>query len=101
MHELTVVFDLFRLVLDHIDGVDMKTVGAYEAKTHLPQLLEEVSRGERVTITKHGVPVAILLAADSTTKRSAKDAIAELRGFRKAHKIDGLSIRDLIDEGRA
>jgi hypothetical protein len=35
----------------------MQTVGAYEAKTHLTQLLERVAKGERITITKHGVPV--------------------------------------------
>ena len=34
----------------------METVDAYEAKTHLPKLLERVSKGERNTITKHGVP---------------------------------------------
>jgi len=38
----------------------METVGAYEAKTHLPKLLERVSKGEQITITKHGVPVALL-----------------------------------------
>jgi len=38
----------------------METVGAYEAKTHLPKLLERVSKGERITITKHGIPIAVL-----------------------------------------
>ncbi|MBW1670479.1 MAG: type II toxin-antitoxin system prevent-host-death family antitoxin, partial [Deltaproteobacteria bacterium] len=38
----------------------METVGAYEAKTHLPKLLKRVFKGERITITKHGVPVAEL-----------------------------------------
>ncbi len=42
----------------------METVGAYEAKTHLPQLLERVTKGERITITKHGVPVAVLQPCD-------------------------------------
>lgn len=35
-----------------------KQVGAYEAKTHLPALLRRVEGGERITITRHGVPVA-------------------------------------------
>ena len=39
----------------------MKSVGSYEAKTHLPRLLDEVEKGERITITKHGRPVAILV----------------------------------------
>ncbi|MCI5148875.1 MAG: type II toxin-antitoxin system prevent-host-death family antitoxin, partial [Candidatus Electrothrix sp. MAN1_4] len=38
----------------------METIGAYEAKTHLPKLLNRVSRGEKIIITKHGVPVATL-----------------------------------------
>ena len=38
----------------------METVGAYEAKTHLPKLLERVRKGDRITITKHGVPIAVL-----------------------------------------
>lgn len=41
----------------------MKTVGVFEAKTHLPQLLELVAKGERITITRHSVPVAILQPA--------------------------------------
>jgi prevent-host-death family protein len=43
----------------------METIGAYEAKTHLPKLLERVAEGERITITKHGVPVAVLEPYDS------------------------------------
>lgn len=36
-------------------------VGAYEAKTHLSELLEKVEAGEEITITKHGAPVAKLV----------------------------------------
>jgi prevent-host-death family protein len=39
----------------------MPQVGAYEAKTRLSQLLEQVARGEEIIITKHGVPVAALI----------------------------------------
>ncbi len=54
----------------------MKTVGVYEAKTHLPRLLEEVRGGERFTITKHGVPIAQLVPADSTeSEMTPKEAI--------------------------
>jgi len=44
----------------------LKTIGAYEAKTHLPRLLDEVARGETITITKHGVPVARLVPLSGT-----------------------------------
>ena len=39
----------------------MRTVGVYEAKTHLPRLIEEVGRGETITITKHGKPAGLLV----------------------------------------
>ncbi len=41
----------------------METVGAYQAKKHLNQLLNRVAKGEQITITKHGVPVATLQPA--------------------------------------
>jgi prevent-host-death family protein len=78
----------------------MKTVGAYEAKTHLPRLLERVARGEQITITKHGVPVAILRPAGSGNIRPARETIEQLKQFRYGHRLEGLSIRDLSDEGR-
>ena len=39
----------------------MENVGSFEAKTHLPQLLERTAKGEEFTITKHGKPVARLV----------------------------------------
>ena len=47
----------------------MHTVGSYEAKTHLPQLLERVEHGETITITRHGKPVARLVPAVATPTR--------------------------------
>ena len=78
----------------------MATVGAYEAKTHLTQLLERVAKGERITITKHGVPVATLQPADSSKRTPVRDVIDQLKQFRRSHRLGGLSIRDLIEEGR-
>jgi len=81
----------------------VRTVGAYEAKTHLSQLLDEVAKGETITITKHGVPVAVLAPPHSQAERrkSAAEVIEELREFRKQVKpLDGITIRELIDEGR-
>ncbi len=77
----------------------MKTIGSYEAKTHLPRLLDEVAAGETITITKHGVPVATL-APVRTERRSARSAADELRAFRDRHPLDGIRIRDLIEDGR-
>lgn len=78
----------------------MGTVGAYEAKTHLSELLERVAKGERITITKHGVPVATLQPADPVKKAPARDIIGQLKRFRSGHRLKGLSIRALIEEGR-
>jgi len=78
----------------------METVGAYEAKTHLPRLLERVLKGERITITKHGIPVAVLQPPDPEKVVDTKSVIAELRKLRNKHRLDGLSIREMIEEGR-
>ena len=78
----------------------METVGAYEAKTHLPKLLERVLKGERITITKHGIPVAVLQPPDPAKRVDARSVIVELRKFRNKHSLGGTSIRDMIEEGR-
>ena len=78
----------------------METVGTYEAKTHFNKLLERVRKGEKITITKHGMPVATLQPADSSKKTPVRDVIDQLKQFRSGHRLDGLSIRDMIDEGR-
>lgn len=78
----------------------MDSVGAYEAKTHLPKLLERVLKGERITITKHGVPVAVLQPPDPQKTADTQSVIAELRKLRDKHTLGGLSIREMITEGR-
>jgi prevent-host-death family protein len=78
----------------------MEEVGAYEAKTHLPKLLERVAKGYRITITKHGVPVAILQPYDPQKSVDVQNVIKELRDFRANNRLDGLSIREMIAEGR-
>jgi prevent-host-death family protein len=77
----------------------MSKIGAYEAKTHLPALLERVARGERITITKHGLPVAQLVpvgpaAADRTA------LVDELKRRRSTLRLRGLKVRKLRDTGR-
>ena len=77
----------------------MRSIGAYEAKTHLPRLLDEVEAGDSITITKHGRPVAILVPV-RPARSAASAAAAALRDFRRLHPLAGARIRDLIDEGR-
>ena len=77
----------------------MKRVGAYEAKTNLARLLDEVAAGESITITKHGVPVAVL-HPPRADRRAAGAAAAGLRAFRSTHRLAGSTVRELIEEGR-
>lgn len=77
------------------------TVGTFEAKTHLSELLDRVAKGEEITITRHGNPVARLVPVTQRDQRRIDEAIARLKLFHKGRILgDDLSIRDLIDEGR-
>jgi prevent-host-death family protein len=76
----------------------VKTIGAGEAKTQLPALLENVRKGERYTITRHGIPIAVLTPV--VPKVDPRDAIARLRELRRGVRLDGENIRDLIEQGR-
>ena len=79
------------------------SVGSYEAKTHLPRLLERVAQGERITITKHGVPVAMLVPAPAADKPDVQAAVEAMKRFRDERGPtlgEGLTIREMIEEGR-
>lgn len=78
----------------------MIKVGSYEAKTHLPKLLEKAAKGERITITRHGVPLVVLTPAAPERKKNVARTIEELRKFRKNHTLGGVSLHGLIAEGR-
>jgi prevent-host-death family protein len=79
----------------------MTSVGSFEAKTHLPQLLDRVARGEKILITRHGRPVAMLVPAEPDGQKDVRQVIRELKALRRGNVLgDDLSIRDLIDEGR-
>ncbi len=78
----------------------MQTIGAYEAKTHLSRLLDAVANGETITITKHGVPVAMLVPPSTKQRPDIAAVIAELRELRSTVTLGGLSIREMIEEGR-
>lgn len=79
----------------------MKQLGAYEAKTHLSRLLDEVERGQSYAITKHGRRVALLVPVTSSrTGMSVSDAIEGLRKFRVGRRLGDVTVRELIDDGR-
>jgi len=77
------------------------TAGAYEAKTHLSELLEKVGAGEEITITKHGAPAAKL--APLKKEASPKERVAAIERIQKLAtglSLRGLKLKDLIREGR-
>ena len=79
----------------------MESVGAYEAKTHLPQLLDRVARGEEILITRHGRPIARLVPETASPPTDIRAVIAEIKELRKGQCLGkGLTIRQLIEEGR-
>lgn len=79
----------------------MKSVGAFDAKTHLSELLDRVARGERITITRHGVPAALLIPVEETQQKLTHEEIVErMRALRKRVKPDKISVREMIEEGR-
>ena len=78
----------------------MRRIGSYEAKTHLPRLLKEVEAGASITITKNGTPVAILAPARAERSAAFRETAAAVRAFRASHPLRGVTIRELIDEGR-
>ncbi len=80
-------------------------VGTYEAKTHLPKLLERVRRGERITITRRGKPIAELRPVANTDRTALRAALARLDESRarlraRGVKISKEEILSAIREGR-
>ena len=78
----------------------MLRVGAYEAKTRLSQLIDRAAQGEEIIITKHGVPVATLVPVADPRQKDSQAAIAAIKDFRRGRRLAGLSIQEMIEEGR-
>ncbi len=79
----------------------MRTIGAFEAKTHLSALLERVSKGETITITRHGVPAARLVPVEEPAKRIMHATLVErMRDLRARVRPDTMCVKDMIKEGR-
>jgi prevent-host-death family protein len=76
------------------------TVGAFQAKTHLSELLERVAQGEVVTIARRGRPIARLVPIETGAQDRAAQAVARLRALRRGATLGGLDWRELRDSGR-
>lgn len=79
-------------------------IGAYEAKTKLPELLREVQAGKRFTITNRGKAVAELIPVTDQKSLDARAAIEDFLAYRKANPTRQAftleEIRAMINEGR-
>jgi prevent-host-death family protein len=79
----------------------MREVGAFEAKTKFGTLLDWVGNGEEVVITRRGVAVARLIPVGMSRDRDkALRAVDGLIEARRGVTLDGLKIKDLVNEGR-
>jgi prevent-host-death family protein len=61
---------------------NMREIQASEAKIHLPQLLDDIERGETIVITRHGRPIARLIPEDAIRRDDRVDAIERLKALR-------------------
>jgi len=81
--------------------VQMKTVGSYEAKTHLASLLADVESGEYITITKHGRPIAVLRPyIEDGKSMTVREATAALRDFPYKIEMETSEALSLISKDR-
>jgi len=65
------------------------SIGAFEAKTHLSQLLERAMQGEEILITRRGKAVAKIVPIGPTEDlESAKAAGLRIRSLAKEMKLD-------------
>jgi prevent-host-death family protein len=79
----------------------MELIGSFEAKTHLSSLLDRVAKGEKITITRHGVPAAMLVPMREAETRLAHSEIVEgMRALRRRVKPGKMSVRKMVEEGR-
>jgi prevent-host-death family protein len=76
-------------------------VGAFEAKNKFGTLLAWVLNGDEVLITRRGLAVARLVPiSKGIDKTKAQHAVERIKQIRKGLTLGGLSIKDLVNEGR-
>ena len=84
------------------------SITALEAKTHFGKLLDRVSRGEEVIVTRHDKPVARIVPAGRPARAEVRAAVEGLRELRRAiamrrgdqPPLTDDEIKSLVEEGR-
>lgn len=78
----------------------MREIGSYDAKTHLPEILRDVERGEIYTVTRRGRPIARIIPAGSEAPEKVQAVIDNIRERRKSlPKMNTEEIITTIREG--
>jgi prevent-host-death family protein len=76
-------------------------IGAYEAKTKLPELLRQVQAGKRFTITNRGRAIADLIPSEGHTAKDPAAAIDQFLAYKRSNPVrTKIKIKALIEEGR-
>jgi len=81
----------------------MTSIGFYDARTHLSQLLDQVAKGKKVLITRRGKPAALLVPPPHEAERDVRGVVREMLEFRdrEGPTLGGqATVRELIEEGR-
>ena len=84
----------------HAGHFDRAIFRAFDAKTHLADLLDRVGSGEKITITRHGVPAAMLVVEEIRTGMTHKEIVEGMRALRKRIKPGKMSVRQMVQGGR-
>jgi prevent-host-death family protein len=78
----------------------MRSIGAYELKSHLSEVLDAVEHGQTVVVTRHGKPIARISPDADEKRQQASQAVKALLNFPRTPLPKGVTIRSLIQEGR-
>ena len=72
----------------------MRDIQASDAKTHLPQILDEVEQGETVRITRHGRPIARIVPEANRREAEINKAVANIKALR--HRTGKIALEEIL-----
>jgi prevent-host-death family protein len=72
----------------------MREIESSDAKAHLPQILDEVERGETIIITQHGRPIARIVPEANNRAAETRKAMYRIAAFRKT--MPDLTVEDIL-----
>jgi prevent-host-death family protein len=78
----------------------MRSIGSYELKTHLSEVLDAVEHGQTVVVTRHGKPIARISPNGNGASPQTRQAVQSLLNFPRTRLPKGVTISGLIQQGR-